>query len=381
MSVGHRDVVVIADDLSGACEAAAALGGLPVHVDAGMGGRAPSRAVSLGSRELPAGVHLARLRAELDRVDDEAIVFVKTDSILRGPLVPTLSLLVGTGRPVLYSPSLPEQGRRIVSGVLQVDGIPLHETGLWARERDKVPRSVDDLLAQVPHRIVDGPLRQDALVPGMVTVCELTDNERPEDAAAMAVERGAILVGASALCRALVPFRRPYQKPLVAVGGPPGVTVVVGSAALSARRQVSRLADDRRAGLYVLGFGDAEPPKRPVGTGIVVVTLDAGDPVAGRELDPRIGTTLLEQLCRWLGDDASDLVIIGGETAAAVLASLRVRRLDVIREIEPGAVLSVAGERLVVTRPGSFGGDASLVHLVDALDSARSSVAKGNNHV
>ena len=74
-----------------------------------------------------------------------------------------------------------------------------------------------------------------------------------------------------------------------------------------------------------------------------------------------------------------DLVLIGGETAREILGRLGVRRLDVVREVEPGAVVSIAGERLIATRPGSFGAEDSLLKIVDEMKSIRHDLAKGTS--
>ena len=66
-----------------------------------------------------------------------------------------------------------------------------------------------------------------------------------------------------------------------------------------------------------------------------------------------------------------DLVVSGGATARAVLAALGIRILRPVAELHHGAVVSHAGIRRVVTRPGSYGDPTSLQAALACLASAR----------
>ncbi|MFG1954889.1 nucleotide-binding domain containing protein [Micromonospora sp. NPDC048830] len=85
------------------------------------------------------------------------------------------------------------------------------------------------------------------------------------------------------------------------------------------------------------------------------------------EVRPHLATRLASALADAAAPSAVDgraLVLTGGETARAVLDRLGVARLRPVTARE-GAVLSrTETGRLVVTRPGSFGGPASLTDLV-----------------
>lgn len=63
-----------------------------------------------------------------------------------------------------------------------------------------------------------------------------------------------------------------------------------------------------------------------------------------------------------------DLVLTGGETARATLDALGVRELEPVDEIHHGAVHSRTTDgRSVVTRPGSYGAEDSLLRIATAL--------------
>ncbi len=120
-----------------------------------------------------------------------------------------------------------------------------------------------------------------------------------------------------------------------------GPLVVVGTAEPSADEQI------RRLGVPVLELG-ATPD---LAAGPAVLRLRG-------PFDPSYP----------LPDDA-DLVLTGGETARRVLDALGVTRAAAGRgQVHHGAVLCEAPDgRMIVTRPGSFGGPDSLVQIVRAL--------------
>ncbi|MGN6742194.1 MAG: nucleotide-binding domain containing protein, partial [Amnibacterium sp.] len=99
----------------------------------------------------------------------------------------------------------------------------------------------------------------------------------------------------------------------------------------------------------------------------VVLTPDPALPV-----DPRAAAATaaaLGALASALASDFGALVLTGGETARAVLDALGVGRLDVVRELEPGVVLSRAPGLpvLLVTKAGAFGDAGSLVRVATLL--------------
>ncbi len=376
---GMTAVVVVADDLSGACETAAALGGLPVLLDGFDQARPPSYAVDLSSREASVTEHTAGLRRELDALPAGATLFVKTDSLLRGHLKTTLQELVRLGRPVLFSPALPELRRHVRAGTVEVDGVPLHQTDLWAREPHPAPTSISELLGEVPHQVLGRELRPDDLIGGQVTVCDIASPAQADLIADIALTRGAILLGASALARALAVRSQASSGPQQSLSGEASVLVVVGSAAGAAIRQLELLCV--RRGLepvIVPTFATSGPVEAGKDGPLVALGFEAGE-----QLDPELGPQLLDSLgvlvARLDRLRRRDLVLIGGETAREILGRLGVRRLDVVREVEPGAVVSIAGERLIATRPGSFGAEDSLLKIVDEMKSIRHDLAKGTS--
>jgi uncharacterized protein YgbK (DUF1537 family) len=130
-------VTIIADDLTGACDAGALFAGrAPVPILIGTLAAAadwPAVAVDTESRGLEAAEAAALMRrtaAGLAVRLASGIVFKKIDSTFRGPIVAELAALLETIRAstVLVCPAFPAEGRTVLNGMLLVDGVPAHET-------------------------------------------------------------------------------------------------------------------------------------------------------------------------------------------------------------------------------------------------------------
>ena len=154
----QRHVLVLADDLSGAAEAAAGFIGRGLGVEVLLHAGVPSRPVTvldLHTRRLcVADAEDAVARALSIAEGRQAII--KIDSLLRGPIDATVRAAAATGRPVIIAAGNPKLGRTVVEGVVLVDGIPLDQTDLWTAESAPAPRSIADAAGHVPGvRIVD----------------------------------------------------------------------------------------------------------------------------------------------------------------------------------------------------------------------------------
>ncbi|WP_323186930.1 nucleotide-binding domain containing protein [Streptomyces sp. NBC_00365] len=85
-------------------------------------------------------------------------------------------------------------------------------------------------------------------------------------------------------------------------------------------------------------------------------------PGMGRTLSTALGALAAAHLGR------PDLVLTGGETARTTLDALGITELEPLGEIHHGAVHSRTPDgRRVVTRPGSYGAEDSLLRIAVAL--------------
>ena len=108
---------LLADDLTGALDSAAAFAGdVPVFLDAPGATEAPVSAVATATRDVPPATLpalLAPARAWLREAD---LAFKKVDSLLRGNTFAECAALAADYRRVVFAPAFPRQGRVTVDG-------------------------------------------------------------------------------------------------------------------------------------------------------------------------------------------------------------------------------------------------------------------------
>ena len=154
----QRHVLVLADDLSGAAEAAAGFIGRGLGVEVLLHAGTPRRPVTvldLHTRRLCVADAEDAVAQALSIADGRQTI-IKIDSLLRGPIDATVRAAAATGRPVIIAAGNPKLGRTVVDGVVLVDGIPLDQTDLWTAESTPAPRSIADAGGHVPGvQIVD----------------------------------------------------------------------------------------------------------------------------------------------------------------------------------------------------------------------------------
>lgn len=131
-------LTLLADDLTGASEVAAGASNTwdarlidwrhATHRLPPSPGEALS--VNTGSRHLPTDQAAHRLADLLDRLDDNALLYKKCDSTLRGPIGAELAALRRRfpDRGLCYLGAIPSAGRTVRDGVLLVHGVPVAET-------------------------------------------------------------------------------------------------------------------------------------------------------------------------------------------------------------------------------------------------------------
>ena len=342
--------VVVADDRTGALETAGAcadLGCEAVVVPFGPGAeRTVARCVviDLGSRHLP-GTEAAKRAAAAP--DDAAH---KIDSTLRGNWAHEL---VGrrraSGRRVLVVPAFPAAGRTCVDGVVLVDGRPVSEGDAANDVRGGVrsSRPAEHLL-QAGATSVDVVSRETVATwlsdrASEIAVCDATtDSDLQAVVSLWNGHRDVVLAGTAATVAAgaaasLEPMGMRPKPPDCA--GP--VLIVCGSLHPMARAQA---ATAKAAGATVLVSDATEGDAALVAAALGV---EARELLAAHAF----GT----------------VVVVGGDTAAAVLGETEVR---VGGTIVPGVAWSRPwGDRgpLVLTKPGGFGTASTLV---DVLGSA-----------
>ncbi len=345
-----RRLVIVADDLTGACDAAGTLtcyGPVPVAID----GKIPSgriAAIDLDTRRLDAARARRRVARAVRSIESDALLYKKVDSRLRGNVVAELNgvLDVRPG-PLLFIPALPEENRVAVAGIYRVDGrrISLRRAlaGLASRLQFADP-------TRPPQLVVNG---------SVVLTGDVTSRQDLRRWAAWLRRLPAATAAGSAGLAAEVPHALGWRLVRTRARWRParGMLVAIGSQDVRARQQLRTLAEARKR--VVRRPLDGRQILSDLSQGLALVE---GEAVAlartVARLDPRV---------------IDALVLCGGETARAVLTRSGATMLLVQAEILPRIPVatikggSFQGKR-VVTKAGSFGPPDALVRAVVALE-------------
>jgi 4-hydroxythreonine-4-phosphate dehydrogenase len=377
------DVLIVADDLSGAADSAAACAVRGLRADvfidpsAAAGADADVIALDADTRHRSpdeAAAETGRLVRVHGRVP---WCFKKIDSTLRGHAGVEIAAALTARRGidhravVIMAPAFPATGRTTVDGCQRVDGVPLEGTEHWARERRTEDSHVGRLLERAGMRVTlvglaavrsgddrltevmtEGAAAGDALVCDAETDADLRAVAR----AASRLPQFTVWAGSAGLA-ACLPDVVERSRKAAAVAAPAArgpLLFVIGSPAASTSLQADVLAAE--AGMRAASSPAPDAVARALASGDDVIVRPASIDET-RALAPAAAA-------------ASGLVLTGGETARALLVAMRVTSLHVIDEVERGVPRSLASLPLrvpVVTKAGAFGDRSTLVRCRAAL--------------
>jgi len=407
--------LIIADDLTGAADCAIAFAkhGLESvvawekHTDAGA---VQVLSVDAATRRLPPA-QAAKLQVDVlaAHYRPGLRLYKKIDSTVRGQPAAELAALLAyvpaqsesRSRIAIVAPAFPGTGRVTVNGSIVVQGVPLEQTPLWAREHTYASANLVEILGsaglsaevlplddlghdpeKVLARLISARCRGLAAV-----VC---DAKTEADLAALAtgslpLADDVIWVGSAGLAAALATVETgstqpPKMPPLLP--GQKNVLVVVGTLAEASRLQAKTLVE---AGLasHVLISPDAlfAGPSSPVWQqksaelarhfaahqDVLLVLEQAANPDLSR------GDVLSERLAAFVesaGNAFAGLVATGGDTVNALLTKLGVHGIRLLDEVEPGVALGITVGAVsipLVTKAGAFGDAQSLRRCLERL--------------
>ena len=337
VSPAAAELCIVADDLTGACDAAVAFAGGDVPVRVLLDLEPPVTgggvwAVSTGTRDVPADEAREALAGWASTLAGRARVFKKIDSVFRGNTFVEIVTAAGLfpADLVVLAPAYPAVGRRLREGVLAVDGangvtclpvadelrmlgwkFAMIEAGLPVERLQSRLRTVDE------HG--SGAVLCDAVEQGdLVRMVE----------AARGLGRRVLWIGSGGLAHALAACE--------------GVRAASASCELPAGEAVFFVGSDHPATLAQVEAlaGEARVVKIERG-----VTSAAEIEAALEGRSPK---------------DIGCLLMTGGDTAQMVCAALGIRALRLEREFAPGVPLGRAeGGRFdgvaVLLKSGGFG--------------------------
>ena len=158
-------VVVLADDLSGAadCAVASTSSGLSavVLLSTGASSWADVQAIDLNTRRLSAGAaalrHTCLVRHLQYCQPDKPLLYKKINSTLRGHVAAEIAACLAalpSGSGAVVAPAFPAAGRTTRNGRVYIHDVPLETTEVWRRASSRTDARLDRLLTEVGLQFV-----------------------------------------------------------------------------------------------------------------------------------------------------------------------------------------------------------------------------------
>jgi D-threonate/D-erythronate kinase len=407
--------LIIADDLTGAADCAIAFAkhGLESvvawekHTDAG---GVQVLSVDAATRRLPpeqaakqqVAVLAAHYRPGLH-------LYKKIDSTVRGQPAAELAGLLAfapakpDGRPrlAIVAPAFPGTGRVTINGSIVVQGVPLEQTPLWAREHTYPTANLVEMLGSAGLSAEVLPL--ETIARGVDAVKAFLGSARKRGIAAVvcdakaesdlaAVAAGSlpmgdevIWVGSAGLAAALAIVEtgssQPAQVPLL-MPGLKNVLVIVGTLAEATRLQAKTLVEAGLVRHVVISpealFAGPCAPAWQQQSKQLARHLDAHEDVLlelekAASPDLARGAELSERLAAFVasaGMSFGAVIATGGDTVYALLSKFGVHSIRLLDEVEPGVPLGITVGAVsipIVTKAGAFGDAQSLRRSLERL--------------
>ena len=389
-------IAIIADDLTGAMDAAAPFAKRGAHTRVMFTENPTSDellnapeilARSTDSRHLDPVRAIQRVHQALSDLEDR-LPFKKIDSTLRGNIVAEcLATLEATGRRhLLITPAFPGQGRAFRGGEVFIHGVPLSETA-FAKDALSPPLAIPLAMAfggklgVLVHEL-DHPA-QLRLELGEEVHVYVVDSES-DDALlqlahfALAYRDEVVVAGTSGLGNALAAAIYGGTSDLKIRRSSQPMLYLVGSRTPQSAAQLERIVDCGAQLIFIeshegrieldaaLGSLARLDPDVPA----YVLTLRQRDKVVpDAPLVASALATLAHQLINEV--DIGAIVVTGGDTAQALMAEMAIASVDLAGELMPGIAVGMVPHRKrnfkLVTKAGGFGDPELFVTLMKEL--------------
>ncbi|MEI8190278.1 MAG: four-carbon acid sugar kinase family protein [candidate division NC10 bacterium] len=369
MKLSTKELGVLSDDLTGACDVAGyfvpAAGPVRICVkpasfdesDAGLS------VVNLQSRRLSQEESCITSERAAGQLADRRVVFQKIDTAFRGPVGAGLKGLVRALGPrrILVAPAIPRIGRVTRGGLQYIAGVPIHETE-FARDPSWPIHSAD--------------VRENIRRSGSID-CEICDAETLEDLMRVVDEAlrapQVLLVGSLGLAEALASRMERCVSVRSAPSRADWVLIVSGSQYQRSHVQLTAAAHERKVPIV-----DVHPTQPlawpPDPTGALIVRL------APAQLPPgHAEAAVLERLTAVVASQIRQrppegLAIIGGETAFNLLGRIGVTQLwihGVFADVVSYGTIQggILDGRPCMLKGGSVGPDDVVIQMLNVFSS------------
>jgi len=348
---GRPRLAVVADDLTGAADAAAPFASRGAEVSLTLSGP-PRRDVDVLAlvsdsrwREASDAANRVGQLVGQARAWGADALFVKVDSTLRGNVRAEVgaALAAWGGAQAVATPAFPAQGRVVRRGVLVVHG-------------EAQPGSVADCF------------------PDGVSLFDAETDQELDEIAERVLKEGSVAVGSAGLARALADVILPGPHDARRPTGPvAGVLVVVGTAHPASRAQALALTGSGAVCVLVTQSAPVRIEEAVVELargGHVLVTTDIAHHVEADTPNAAAAAAVVQVITDAVPTAA--LVLTGGATALAVSRALGASEFRLLAEISPGIAIGelVLADRSIptITKSGGFGAEDALLQAVTTLE-------------
>jgi uncharacterized protein YgbK (DUF1537 family) len=342
-------ICILADDLTGACDAAAPFVRPDRTVRVWLGpsisfpASEPVQAIHTASRTLPprdAATAVVGAAGQLPHAPD-TLIFKKVDSTLRGPIAAELIALQQAlnARAILFAPAFPATGRVVRNGVLEIRGSI--EDAERRSVRDLFPAGLQSRIALVPNAAsIPAALSSGKLL----LLCDASTQDDLDAIARAALSLpGLLFAGSAGLANALAKLDSlpALEAPLPLASR---VLFIAGTTHPTTTLQLDRLADLPASSAVQTHQLRIEPA-----------------PDAGQQIRDA-----------FLQFQPKALFLTGGDTAQLAVTALGAHSFLLRGEFAPGVPWGIAqggllDGRIVITKSGGFGTPDLLCDILKAL--------------
>ena len=310
----------------------------------------------------------------------KAVVYKKTDSVLRGPAGAELQAMARLfpHHSLVVIPSIPEIGKTTRDGRLYERGTAAHLT-----EYGRDP--VSPLLTNDIRQIIGASGRVDFEAPDTETTSDIARAVERALAAGKAILAGSLGL-ADELARRVQPVSRPAMPRTVtaatasAARTPRRTLILNGSRYPTARAQLSYAASVLGGEILDAGMVGDDMLRRCRESRVVFLQVDAGEPRNRWRARMRLGR-LFRKVRRVIRSCSPDAVgVIGGETAFRILRLLGTTELQVEGREQPGLAYGVIRDGELngcafAAKGGSVGSADACVRMISCM------VARGKDAI
>lgn len=348
-------LIILADDLTGACDAAVAFTSVSDRVRVQLHGEpleaADVLATSTESRDLPVAEAHARIRNIVKRLPSGATFFKKIDSVFRGNTLAEIAVTLRYARfdLAILAPAYPALGRTVREGVLYIQDASGDRTLPVAELLAKSGCSLTTLRAGLSSDALAAAMRRCLSDPTPAVLCDTASHDDFAHIvnAAHGLSKRILWIGSGGLAHALAAELASLK---------PGPAMYL------------------RLGHTIFFIGTPHPVTRAQ---VEYLQNTSGAPTTDLLVPVMLGQTSADEIRAATPHDPSQigcLFMTGGDTAHFVCHALRIQALRLKHEFAPGVPIAIAeGGPFdgvpVVLKSGGFGEPDLLCRLLETCRS------------